>query len=371
MKFTAASNELQKALSKISGVVPSKSTLPILENILFQVSKNTLSLAATDLEISMSASMEIKGSDDGSIAVPAKRLMETIRALPNIQLVFHADLATNKIKMITEMGEYVLMGESSEEFPTIPQFKGEEKILLDGEMLRKLIHRTIFSVSTDELRPAMTGVLLQVKESELRAVSTDGHRLVRIDYTGLKPSKVKREIIVPAKALMLVARSAENGENTFSVNATHVQFSFGTTTLTSRLIEESYPNYESVIPLDNDKKLIVNRDQMLASVRRVALYSSSTTRQVRCSLKKNELRIMAEDVDFGGEAKEKIPCDYAADDLEIGFNSTYLTDILSHLDSEEVEFKLGSSVRAAIITPAKQDQNEDLLMLVMPMRLNA
>jgi DNA polymerase-3 subunit beta len=370
MKFTVPSNELQKALAKISGVVPSKSTLPILENILFKLSKNVLLLAATDLEVSMSALLDVKGSEDGSVAVPAKRLMETIRALPDIQLVFNADLSSNKVKMITEMGEYVLMGDSSEEFPTVPQVKGDDKIALSGEMLRTLIHRTLFAVSNDELRPAMTGVLLQVKESGLRAVSTDGHRLVRLQYTGLKQGKVKWDIIVPAKALSLVARSVDDETNTVAVDANHVQFTFGTTTLTSRVIEESYPNYESVIPIDNDKTLSVSRDLLLAAVRRVALYSSSTTHQVRCSLRKNELRVMAEDVDFGGEAKEKVPCSYQGDELEIGFNSGYLIDILSHLDSDEAEFKLGTSVRAAIITPAHQKPNEELLMLVMPMRLN-
>ena len=181
MKFTVASSELQKALTRINGVVPSKSTLPILENILFDLSKNTLRLSATDLEVSMSATLDVKGSEDGKVAVPAKRLMETIRALPDIQLVFHADLSANKIKMITETGEYILMGESSDEFPTIPQFKAEEKIVFSGEMLRRMINRTLFAVSTDELRPAMTGILMQVKESELRAVVTDSNRLVGIN----------------------------------------------------------------------------------------------------------------------------------------------------------------------------------------------
>jgi DNA polymerase-3 subunit beta len=167
MKFTVSSNELQKALAKVSGVVPSKSTLPILENILFRLTKNTLQLAATDLEVSMAASIDVKGSDDGSIAVPAKRLMETIRALPDIQLLFNADIPSNKIRMITDMGEYVLMGESSEEFPTIPQVKSDEKITLTGEMLKNMIHRTLFAVSSDELRPAMTGVLLQVKDVKM------------------------------------------------------------------------------------------------------------------------------------------------------------------------------------------------------------
>ncbi|MGH2567705.1 MAG: DNA polymerase III subunit beta, partial [Bacteroidota bacterium] len=203
MKFTVASSELQKALTKISGVVPTKSTLPILENILFDLSKNTLRLAATDLEASITASIDVKGSEDGKIAVPAKRIMETVRALPDVQLVFSADLSANKIKMITETGEYALVGESSDEYPTVPQFKGEEKIVLDGEFLRRMIARTIFSVSVDELRPAMTGVLLQLMPKELRVVATDGHRLVRVTYANVAQTKSKKEVIIPAKALNL------------------------------------------------------------------------------------------------------------------------------------------------------------------------
>lgn len=371
MKFTVACTELQKVLTKVTGVVPSKSTLPILENVLFDLKKNTLRVAATDLEISMSATIDVKGSEDGSITVPAKRLMETIRALADIQIVFHADLSSNKVKMITETGEYTLLGESSEEFPAIPQFKGEDQVVVDGEFLRRLISRTNFSVSTDELRPAMTGVLLQVNPKELRAVATDGHRLVRFKYTGLKQTKVKKDIIIPSKALSLVAKTTEEAENTLTVDSSHVQFSFGNTTLTSRLIEETYPNYESVIPLDNEKTLTVQRETLLSSVRRVALYSSSTTHQVRFSLKKGEMKIAAEDIDFGGEAREKVPCAYDGDEMEIGFNSNYIIDILSHIDAEEVAFKLSTPVRAAIIAPGKQRENEDILMLVMPVRLNA
>lgn len=370
MKFIVQSNELQKALAKITGVVPSKSTLPILENILFELKKNTLRLAATDLEVSMSAEVDVKGSEDGSITVPAKRLMETIRSLPDVQLIFNADLSSNKVKMITDTGEYTLMGESSEEFPTIPQFKGENQFSLEGNMLKRMITRTVFSVSNDELRPAMTGVLLQLKKGEFRAVATDGHRLVRINYSGVKQPNISKDVIIPAKALNLVARSSEEGVHTVALDTGHVQFSFGNTTLTSRLIEETYPNYESVIPLDNDKKLVVSREVLLASVRRVALYSSSTTHQVRFSLKKSEMRIAAEDIDFGGEAKEKIKCEYDGEEMEIGFNSTYIVDILSHLDSEEVVFKLSSPVRAAIVAPATQKEGEELLMLVMPVRLN-
>lgn len=370
MKFTAASSELQKVLAKIIGVVPAKSTLPILENILFDLKKNTLRLSATDLEISMSATLDVKGSEDGTVTVPAKRLMETIRSLADVSIIFAADLSSNKIKLITETGEYTLLGESSEEFPSIPQFKGEEKIVIDGAILRRIIARTSFSVSADELRPAMTGVLFQVTPKGLRAVATDGHRLVRFSYAGIKQAQLKKDIIVPAKALNLLSRTSEDSESTVLVDASHIQFSFGNTVLTSRLIEETYPNYESVIPLDNEKTVTLNRETLLASVRRVALYSSTTTHQIRFSVKNNELRIAAEDIDFGGEAREKMACKYSGEELEIGFNSNYVTDILAHIDADEVAFKLSTPVRAAIISPTSQKENEDLLMLVMPVRLN-
>jgi len=263
------------------------------------------------------------------------------------------------------------MGESSEEFPNIPQFKGEDQIVVDGNQLRRIIGRTSFSVSTDELRPAMTGVLFQVNQKEFRVVATDGHRLVRFNYVGLKQVKLKKDIIIPAKALNLVARTSEESESTITVDTSHVQFSFGNVILTSRLIEENYPNYESVIPLDHDKTLTVNRELLLGSVRRVALYSSTTTHQVRFSIKKGEMKIAAEDIDFGGEAREKLHCRFDGEELEIGFNSNYMTDILSHIDADEVTFKMSTPVRAATISPTTQKENEDILMLVMPVRLNA
>jgi len=370
MKFTVESNELQKSLNKISGVVPSKSTLPILENILFSLKENRLLLIATDMEISMSAILDIRGSENGSIAVPAKRVMDTLKALPDAQIVFNADLTTNKIRMITENGEYNLIGESSQDYPAIPEFKIGSEFKFDGKIIESMISKTVFSVSTDELRPAMTGLLLQIKDGEMRAVATDGHRLVRIIYTNLPQVKAQKDIIIPSKALNLVSKANEDGTNTVSFSETHIKFSFKNFTLTSRLIEESYPNYESVIPLENDKNLTVDRNILLSAVKRVSLYSSNTTHQIRFSMKNDELKIMAEDIDFGGEAKEKVVCKYSSENIEIGFNAIYLIDILSHIDSTEVIFNFCSSVKAAIIKPTTMKDNEDVLMLVMPMRLN-
>jgi DNA polymerase-3 subunit beta len=242
---------------------------------------------------------------------------------------------------------------------------------MDTSVLRRIIYRTTFAVSSDELRPAMMGVLFQSKGAELRAVATDGHRLVRIIRNQAGEVALKKDIIVPAKALHALGKSAEDGTCTVTADETHARFMVGSTVLVSRLIDESYPNYESVIPADNTKTLTVKRVEMVDSIRRVALYASATTHQVRFDINKDSLRVTAQDVDFGGEAKETVACTYSADPLEIGFNSTYLLDILSHLDSEEVDFRFSTPTRAGIVAPTGTAGDEDIIMLVMPVRLNS
>jgi DNA polymerase III subunit beta len=370
MKFTVETGDLLKALLRTNNVVPSKSTLPILENILFDLDGNQLTMTATDLEVSISVSLSVKGSINGKIAVPAKRLMETVRSLTETPILFTADTSTNKLKMITTTGEYKLTGELSTEFPTIPEFKEGEHIVFENSMFRRLIQKTVFAVSSDELRPAMMGVLLQIKPQEVWAAATDGHRLVRMVTKKISGGEQTHEVIIPVKALNLIAKFAEDGSTTISVNESHIRFAFENTVLISRIIQEKYPNYESVIPLENDKKLVVAKESLIASVRRVALYSSSTTHQIRFQVGKTDLRISAEDVDFGGEANEKISCDYSADELEIGFNANYIIDLLAHTDSDEVLFTFSNPTRAAIVQPLTQRESEDILMLVMPIRLN-
>lgn len=370
MKFSVRSADLQKALSKTVSVVPSRSTLPILENLLFDIHANSLKITATDLEISISVSLEVQGNQNGTIAIPAKKIFDTVRALPDTNIVFSIDTESNKIKMRTDNGEYTLTGENSEEFPTIPEFKGETEIPFEVSILQKLIGTTLFAVSADELRPAMMGVLLQFNKSEVRTVATDGHRLVRMIHKNIPNMKLSKDIIIPSKALSLLEKVANGTETKVLISATHVMFKFDGTSLISRLIEEKYPNYETVIPLDNEKKLVVNKHEMLQSVRRVSLYSNSTTHQIRFSVGKDEIKITAEDQDFGSEAKEKISCDYNDDEMEIGFNSGYVVDVLSHMEADEVEFKLSSPNRAAVISPVSQKDGEDVLMLIMPVRLN-
>ena len=370
MKFSISSDELQRALNAIGGVIPSKSTLPILENFLFDLSKEQLTITATDLDTSMSIALKVKSTSNGKIAVPAKRITETIRSLANTEVTFAADVSSNKIIMTTENGEYKLTGDSSENYPTVPAFKANEEIKINSETLKRLISKTSFAVSTDELRPAMMGILFQIKKNEVKAVATDGHRLVRLVNSTFSSSKVERDIIIPSRALNLVLKSFEDSESTVSFNETHAMFSLGSITLISRMIEEKYPNYESVIPVDNDKKVIVDKNQLISSVRRTALYASSTTHQVRFSLKKGSLTVSAEDIDFGSEAKETLACEYSSEPMEIGFNASYIVDILSHIDTNEAVLMLSTPTRASIVKPTDQQTGENLLMLVMPVRLN-
>lgn len=371
MKFSVSSSEMQKSLGSIVGVIPSKSTLPILENFLFELSEDTLKITATDLDVTTTVRMKVSGNGEAKIAVPAKKLLDTVRALPSTSISFSIDADANKIEMKTDNGEYKLTGESSENYPTIPTIKKSNEFTINNETFRRLINKTTFAVSADELRPAMMGILMQMKKKEVCAVATDGHRLVRLTSNTFSADKSEFDVVIPAKALNTVAKCLEGDSSSISFDDGHVMFNLGNVTLTSRLIEEKYPNYESVIPLDNDKRLVVDKNQLLSSVRRTSLYASTTTHQVRFSLKKNQVTVSAEDVDFGSEAKETLQCDYAYEVMEIGFNSAYIMDILSHIDTDEVEFSFSTATRAAVVKPATQHEGEELLMLVMPVRLNA
>ncbi len=370
MKFSSTSTDLQRVLGNISGVIPVKSTLPILENYLFDLSKDKLKITATDLDISMTNTLNVKGLENGSVAVPAKKLFETVRSLPEIDIDFYADEKNNKIIMRTKNGEYKLTGETSENFPTVPQFESKQSLIVDSESLKRIISKTAFAVSTDELRLAMTGVLIQFRKSELRSVATDGHRLVRLIDSSFGDPNLERDIVIPIKALNLVLRSANDSKTTLSLNESHVMFTFGDIVLISRLIDEKYPNYESVIPADNDKNLIIDKNQFLSAIRRISLYANTISHQMRFSIKKDSVSISAEDIDMGSEARETLDCDYNSEPMEIGFNAIYIIDILSHIDADEVIFKFSTSTRASIIEPMTQRENENLLMLVMPVRLN-
>lgn len=370
MKFSINKKEFYQAIQNIVGVIPTKTTIPILSNILLELQANELILMGTDLEVSISTKLMVQGSEDGSVAVPAKIIFEIVRELPDIPLEFIVD-EDNKISLKTEKGFYKLSGEPKEDFPKIQIEESKGSFVIEGAFFGSMIEKTIFAVSADELRTTLMGVLLKAGENELRMVATDGHRLVRIINKNFNTDEFQSEAIIPTKALNLVLKNLYNSkEIKADISDDHIVFSNSNTTIYSKNIEGQFPNYERVIPSDNNKNLTVNRELMIASVRRVSIFSNSITHQIRLGLSKNLIKIQSEDIEFGGEAMENIEADYKHDDLEIGYNANYMLDVLRHLDSEEVVFEFKDSVSAGIIRPLNQAENQDVLMLLMPIRLN-
>ena len=369
MKFSVSSSELNKGLSAVIGAVPSKATLPILETILFQSEDGKLKLTATDLEISIIEYIEAEIEEEGAVAIPARRLLETLRQLPNIPVFFDVDERKN-INFRTDKGTYKLVGDDADEFPEVPTLEEGVEIKASTEALSKAINKTLFAVSSDDLRPAMMGVYFKMGTEKSKFVATDGYRLVEYTNRNITASN-DIDFIVPDKALSLIQKTSHAESCEVTVTNDHARFKSGNNIVITRLINEQYPNYDSVIPRDNDKFLTISKEQMIATVRRVAVFSSTTTRQIRLQLETDKLTIRAEDLDMSSEAKETIDCDYSSDGLEIGFNAKYLGDVISNIDDEEVGFEFSSPNRAGIVRPSEKDESEDILMVVMPVMLNS
>ncbi len=369
MKFNVSSSDLNQGLSAVIGAVPTKATLPILETILFESENGKLKLTATDLEISIIEYIDAEIEEDGSVAIPARRLLETLRQLPNIPVYFEVDERYN-IQFKTDKGTYKLVGEEGDEFPETPDMKEGVELKTKNDLIQKAIQKTIFAVSNDDLRPAMMGVYFEITDTGSKFVATDGHRLVRFENKGLV-SDQDLKFIVPDKALSLVIKALDDKECDLTISNDHARFKSGKTIVITRLINEQYPNYESVIPRDNEKELRISKEQLLATVRRVAVFSSSTTRQIRLELNNDKMTIRAEDLDLSSEAKETVTCEYNDDEMEIGFNAKYLADVLSNIDTPEVRFEFSTPNRAGIVKPSEEDEDEQMLMLVMPVMLNS
>ncbi len=370
MKFRVNRKDIHQAIQKIIGVVPVKTTIPILSNILFDLHGNDLSLTGTDLEVSISTNIEVQGDEDGAVAIPAKILFEIVRELPDVPMELACD-EDYKISLNTEQGFYKLSGEAKDEFPKIVVEEGMGSFEIEAGRFSNMVDKTSFAVSTDELRTTLMGVFMKVMANELRMVATDGHRLVKIEDKNFQSPGLEQEAIVPTKALNLLTKNLNgNTDISVSISDDHVVFKLSDTTIFSKSIEGQFPNYERVIPADNDKKVIINRQLLSSSVRRVSIFSNSITHQIRLSVSNGALEIQSEDIEFGGEAREKVDADYSGDGVDVGYNANYLLDILKHIESNEVELRLKDPVSAGIIYPVGQEDGEDVLMLLMPIRLN-
>ncbi|GAB4111509.1 MAG: DNA polymerase III subunit beta [Thermoflexibacter sp.] len=373
MKFIIASSTLLKQLSALNGVIVSNPVVPILENFLFEIKDGRLTITASDLQTSVTAEVSVDADEDGGVAIPAKMLLETLRNLPEQPVTFKVDDDTYSIEIISENGHYKLAGENATDFPKVPELKQGQSVELSSELVNTAIAYTLFAVSTDEMKPAMNGVYVNIKEGKAIFVSTDSHRLIRYIRTDVSSVGSETAIIIPRKALALLKNTLpmDNTPLTLSFNKSNAYFSFGNMSMICRLIDERFPDYENVIPLNNTNILEIDRLEFIGSLRRMSIYANKSTNQVRLKLTENSLEISAEDIDFSNEANEKLHCEYTGDDLEIGFNAKFLIEGLSNVSSRHVVFKFSEPNRAAIMNPSDVDASEDLMMLIMPVMLNS
>lgn len=371
MKFIVSSSYLLKQLSAINGVITTNPVVPILENFLFEISDGNLTVTASDLQTSMITELQVEAKEDGSIAIPAKILLETLRNLPEQPVTFSIDSNTYSIEINSDNGRYKLAGENATDFPKIPTVSDGYSVNMSSDVLSRAINNTIFATSNDELRPAMTGVFVKLDETNTTFVATDSHRLIRYRRVDVA-ADMSHSMIIPRKALTLLKATlpAELTNVNVEFNASNAFFNFNQVKMICRLIDERFPDYENVIPLDNNNLVVVKKNELLSSLKRIAIYANKTTHQVRLKITGSELMISAEDLDFSNEANERLSCEHDGEDLEIGFNAKFLVEMLGNIDSDEITIKLSAPNKAGIITPNDKDEEEDILMLVMPVMLN-
>ncbi|HOD09729.1 MAG TPA: DNA polymerase III subunit beta [Flavobacterium sp.] len=371
MKFIVSSSYLLKQLQVLGSVINSSNTLPILDNFLFELDNKALTVSASDLETTMSATLEIDSTSQGSVAVPAKLLLDILKTFPEQPLTFTVE-ENSTIEISSNSGKYAIAYAPGAEFPKSVNLDEPSTTLIPADVLATAISKTIFAAGNDDLRPVMSGVFFQFSPEGLIFVATDAHKLVKYARTDVKASEVA-DFIMPKKPLNILKSilGATDSEVKIDYNDSNATFSFDSYVLTCRLIDGKYPNYEAVIPKENPNKLMINRVLLLNSVRRVAIFSNKTTHQIRLKIAGAELNISAEDIDYSNKAEERLTCDYQGDDIQIGFNSRFLSEMLTNLTSDEIQLEMSMPNRAGILTPIDGlDEGETVTMLVMPVMLN-
>jgi len=375
MKFVISSTELLSHLSSISKVISSKHTLPILDNFLFKLEGTELIITATDLETTMITRLDLDNVEgEGVLAIEARRLTSMLKEFPEQPLTFEADMETMQVDILTENGKFSIVGQNGEDFPQMPTVQEEKSssLKLTSEILATGVSKTIFAAADDELRPVMNGVFIDIKESSITFVASDSHKLVRYRRSEID-TDVETKFILPKKpaALLKGILPMDDTEIHMQVDSNNAFFTINGSQLICRLVEGEYPGYDSVIPADSPNKVVVDRLSLTNTVKRVAVFSNQASNLIKLKLAANEITVSAQDIDFSISAYENLACQYDGDEMEIGFKSVFLAEILSNLSSTDIVIELLDPSRAGIIVPlTKENENEDELMLLMPMMIN-
>lgn len=358
-------------LQSISGVLSTSNTLPILDNFLFEINDGELTVSASDLETTMRTKLVVEANESGKIAIPAKLLLDILKNLPDQPCTFLVDPANHGVEISYDNGKSKMVGYNGDDFPKAPAMENGESIRVSGEIISKAINKTLFATGNDDLRPVMSGVFCQFSPSDIIFVATDAHKLVRYKRTDSQATG-SSSFILPKKPLNLLKSNLRGDEEVLiEYTDSNAVFTFNDIVLMCRLIDGKYPNYEAVIPKLNPNVLTVDRMQFLGSIKRVSIFANKTTHQVKLRMAGSELSLSAEDLDFSNEANERLTCSYDGDDMEIGFNSRFLMEMLNNIDTPEIKIQMSEPNRAGLLVPATSDnESEDILMLVMPVMLN-
>jgi DNA polymerase-3 subunit beta len=370
MNFVISSASLLKHLQGISGVLSTSNSLPILDNFLFEITKGRLTVSASDLETTMRTSMEVEAKKEGKIAIPAKLLLDVLKNLPDQPCTFSVDADNFAIEIAYDNGKSKMVGYNGDDFPRTPGLDNSSSIQISGGIISNAINKTLFATGVDDLRPVMSGVFCEFSPENITFVATDAHKLVRYTRTDSQASG-SSSFILPKKPLNLLKSNLSGSEDVkLEYNESNAVFTFDDIILICRLIDGKYPNYEAVIPKENPNVLTIDRLQFLSSIKRVSIFANKTTHQIKLKLAGSELALSAEDIDFANEANERLTCNYSGEDMEIGFNSRFLMEMLNNLDTTEIRLEMSEPSRAGLLMPAEATENEDILMLVMPVMLN-
>ena len=373
MKFTLSSSALSSRLQTLVKVINSKNSLPILESFLFQVHNGQLTITASDSENVMQTSLALDQFDtDGNFAIPSHTVLDAVKELPEQPLTFEVNMNTYEVTAGYQNGQYQFTAQNADEYPqTAPMQNDVHAITIDAAALNNNINRTLFATDNNEIRPVMNGIYFDLTTDCLAFVASDGHKLVRCRDYAIK-SETPAAFILPKKPAMLLKNvlDKDSGDVVIKFNSSSAEIQFAEGKLSCRLIEGNYPNYNAAIPNDNPNELTIDRKSLLSAIRRILPFASMSSQLIRFRLEAGMLELSSEDIDFATRAKESLVCEYTGSPLQIGFRGDFFTDILNSIDTDELKIKLGDPSRAGIVVPSKQPENEDVLMLIMPLLLN-
>ena len=370
MKFSIEKNLLLTKLQLLSKATPTRSTLPIISSALFIIKNNVLNVRATDLEISINISCKIENGENGSVAIPLSKLLEITGAMPDVIMNFTVS-DIGKINIECNAGQYTIMGQSNDEFPTEQKIENSKTLTVLGEELKDIINNTSYAASKDDLKPVLQGVLFQIENEGIVSVATDGHRLVKLEKKKLHALDYTGSVVVPTKFLSLLNSQLKNNSDvSMLIGDNHIQVQIDNVIITTRIIKDPYPDYEGVIPKENTKTLVINKEAFSDAIKRISIFSNKSSRQVALEISDNQITITTEDPENITTGREIVECNYDGEPMTIGYNALYLKEVLQHQNSDEIKIMLNTPLNAGLFMPIEQNENNDKTTLLMPIRLN-